>query len=194
MAVSVDRFLAVHLHLGYQEPVTHKRVGAAVDSIWVFSTLSSLAILWVPLNILSQYSFISGVVGLALTAMIYIRIYLAVRRHKNQIRALQVQQAAQKTGELVNFASLVKSAAGIFYIYLLFLVCYLPFFIGMAGVISINGPNISLNIYFFLFSCTLVNLNSSLNPVIYFWKMRHIQHAIVDILRNMSWSRNRASH
>ena len=33
VAVSVDRFLAIHLHLRYQELVTHKRVVAVVISI-----------------------------------------------------------------------------------------------------------------------------------------------------------------
>ena len=40
VARSVDRFLAV-LHLRYQELVTHKRVIAAVISIWLFSALTS---------------------------------------------------------------------------------------------------------------------------------------------------------
>ena len=35
LAISVDRFLAIHLHLRYQELVTHKRVVAVVISIWV---------------------------------------------------------------------------------------------------------------------------------------------------------------
>ena len=34
VAVSVDRFLAIHLHLRYQELMTHKRVVAVVISIW----------------------------------------------------------------------------------------------------------------------------------------------------------------
>ena len=42
VALTVDRFLAIHLHLRYQELVTHKRVVAAVISIWVFSALVSL--------------------------------------------------------------------------------------------------------------------------------------------------------
>ena len=37
VAVSVDRFLAVHLHLRYQELVTHRRVVIVVISIWVLS-------------------------------------------------------------------------------------------------------------------------------------------------------------
>ena len=39
IAISIDRFLAIHLHLRYQELVTHKRVIAVVISIWVFSVL-----------------------------------------------------------------------------------------------------------------------------------------------------------
>ena len=39
VAVSVDRFLAIHLHLRYQELVTHKRVVAVGISIWLLSVL-----------------------------------------------------------------------------------------------------------------------------------------------------------
>ena len=43
LALTVDRFLAIHLHLRYQEFVTRKRVVAVVISIMVFSSfLSSL--------------------------------------------------------------------------------------------------------------------------------------------------------
>ena len=43
VAVSVDRFLAIHLHLRYQELVTHKRVVAVVISIWVISAFLPLS-------------------------------------------------------------------------------------------------------------------------------------------------------
>ena len=36
IALTVDRFLAIYLHLRYQELVTHKRVIAVVISVWVF--------------------------------------------------------------------------------------------------------------------------------------------------------------
>ena len=116
---------------------------------------------------------------------------MVVRRHKNQIRALQEQQVAQTDG-MADFISLVKTTAGIFYVYLVFLLCYLPHFICLA-VIKVNGPSIALK-RFYIFSATLVYLNSSLNPVIYCWKMRHIRHAIMDILRNMSWPWNPTEH
>ena len=192
VAVSVDRFLAIHLHLRYQLLVTHKRVVAVVISIWVLSTFLSLMALWIQPDTRTLFVFIGTVVGLVFTTGAYIRIYLAVRRHKNQIQALQVQQVAQN-GEIANFASLIKSAVGTFYVYLVFLVCYLPIFTCLAAL-KIFRLNIALQ-KLLLFSVTLVFLNSSLNPVIHCWKMRHIRHAIMDIPRNiMSWYRNRASY
>jgi len=190
VAVSVDRFLAIHLHLRYQELVTHKRVVAVVILIWVLSVFVSFLVFWVPLDIYALLISVIGVLGLIVTAMVYIRIYLAVRRHKNQIQVLQVQQVAQ-SGEIANFSSNIKSSVGIFYVYLVFLVCYLPYLISLVAP-QMNSPSVVLK-RFSLFSVTLVCLNSSLNPVIYCLKMGHIRHAVINILRNMSWYRNRTS-
>ena len=52
VAISVDRFLAVRLHLRYQERVTHKRVIAAVISIWLLSVIISSNVFWDPLFII----------------------------------------------------------------------------------------------------------------------------------------------
>ena len=187
VAVSVDRFLAVHLHLRYQELVTHRRVVVAMISIWVYSAFVSLITLWGPNNALYLISTINAAFGFIITLVVYIRIYLTVRRHKNEIQSMQIRNEAQSE-EIKNFTVLIKSTVGIFYVYLVFLICYLPLFICMA-VIQFYGSSIVLK-KLFLFLLTLVFLNSSLNPVIYCWKMRHIRHAIVDILRKMSWNSN----
>ena len=142
VAVSVDRFLAVHLHLRYQELVTHKRVAVVVISVWVFSAIVSLLTLCNLHDTQRLIRLIGGVAGLLLTNVTYIRIYFVARRHRNQIQALQVQEE-QPTGEISNFASLINSAVGIFYVYILFLVCYLPYFICLAAV-KMNGADISL--------------------------------------------------
>ena len=190
LAVSVDRFLAIHLHLRYQELVTHRRIVAVVILIWVVSAFRSLVTLCVSDRILNLFSVAFGVVGLFLTTLVYIKIYLAVRRHKNHIQFLQLHQVAE-TGEMANFARRIKSAVSVFYVYLVYLVCYLPFLIS-AAMLKMCGPTITWKRYA-LFSYTLVFLNSSLNPVIYCWKMRHFRLAVINILRNMSWFSDRAS-
>ena len=188
VAVSVDRFLAVHLHLRYQEVVTHRRVVIVVIGIWVKSTFVSLIILWGLLSTRDLINTIIGAFSLIITFMVNIRIYLTVRRHKNQIHSMEIRDEAQSE-ELKNFIVLIKSTVGIFYVYLVFLICYLPYLICMA-VIRIYGSSIALK-KLFLYSVTLMCLNSSLNPVIYCWKMKHIRHAIMEILRKASWISNR---
>ena len=176
-AITVDRFLAIHLHnLRYQKLVTHKRVVAVVISFWVFSVI---ACFWYEsISVLSVMS----VVCIITTGLLYCKIYAAVRHHTNQIHALQVQQVTQN-GDMANTARLRKTAVATFYVYILFSVCYLP--IACAGLATmIHGKNAFLS-HLWLFTWTLVFLNSSLNPLIYSWKMRHIRQAILDILRNI---------
>ena len=182
MALSGDRFLAVHLHLRYQELVTHKRVVAVVITNWVLSAFFSLLYLWVSPNISYIVFAISGVACLVVSTMLYFKIYFVVRRHRNQIRALQVQQVAQ-TCQIANAARLRKSAVGVFYVYLVFLLCYLPQICSFA-VVAICDSSAGVNV-FAMSSITLLFLNSSLNPVIYCWKMRLIRRGVLDILRNV---------
>ena len=188
VAVSVDRFLAVHLHLRYQELVTHRRVVVVVIGKWLCSAFVSSIALWGLPSARSITESVVAAFGLIVTFVVYIRIYLTVRRHKNQIHSMQVQEVAH-SDEIKNLIVLIKTAVSIFYVYLVLLICYLPSSICMA-VIQIYGSSIALK-QFFLYSVTLVFLNSSLNPVIYCWKMRHVRHAIIDILRKMPWDSNR---
>ena len=187
VAVSVDRFLAVHLHLRYQELVTHRRVVIVVIVIWVYNAFLSLMILWGPLGTLDVVGMINFAFSFIITLVVYIRIYLTMRRHKNHIQSMQIRNEAQSE-EIKNFTVLIKSTVGIFYVYLVFLICYLPYLICKA-VLQIYGPSIVLK-KLYLYSLTFVYLNSSLNPVIYCWKMKHIRHAIIDILQRMSWNSN----
>ena len=187
VAVSVDRFLAIQLHLRYQELVTYKRVVAVVTSIWLFSALLAFVPFRLEPSIPAVLFATIGVICLIFTAAMYGRIYVVLQRHKVQTQAQAVQfqiveQAAQN-GDMTSFARLRKSAVSIFCIYVVFLVCYLPRFIYLAAS-KINGPSLALK-GFSVYSCTLIFLNSSLNPVIYCWKMRHIRHVIMDILRGV---------
>ena len=190
VAVSIERFLAVHLHLRYQELVTHKRVVYMVISMWVYSTFVSLTTLWGLRSTRDAIGLASAAIGFILTFMFYIKIYLTVRRHKNQIQSMQIQGEAQ-SDEIKKFAALIKSTISIFYVTIVLAICYLPFQICSAGF-RIYGSTTALK-KFNLLSLTLVFLNSSLNPVIYCWKMRHVRRAIIDILRKMSRSRNQSS-
>ena len=185
VAISVDRFLAIHLHLRYQELVTHKRVVAVVISIWTLSVLSSPLICYKYFNSrMPVYAFIVVISGFCfiITRIIYCRMYVTARLHANQMHVLQMQVA--QNSQIESAARKRKSAISMFYVYLVFLVCYLPQYCVRVAQLIQSPPSTALRVAG-LFSKTLVFFNSSLNPVIYGWKMRHIRHAMIDTLRNL---------
>ena len=112
------RFLAVRLHLRYQELVTHKRVIVAVISIWLFSALTSSDLFWAPLVITAVIRLVIMTVCFILVVIFYWRIYIVLKRHKIQIEGLQIQEVQQgvQNGDLSNFLKLRKSALGTFYV------------------------------------------------------------------------------
>ena len=182
--LTLDRFLAVHLHLRYQQLVSHKRVVVVMVSKWVFSAVLSFLRLWIPTRV-SFIIFAIISLSLLLTTMpINYKIYVSVRHHVNQIQALQVQPTANQNGEAgTSLAGWRKFAIGTLLVYLAFLVCYLPNFCFLI-VYLISGPSSSTTVLD-LFSSTLLFLNSTLNPLIYCWKMRRIRLTILTILRNI---------
>ena len=82
---------------------------------------------------------------------------------------------------MVNPLRLRKSAIGTFYVYLVFLVCYLPQTCRFIAVVVSGSSIVTKALTYYCW--TLIFLNSSLNPVIYCWKMKHIRRAVMDILR-----------
>ena len=82
---AVDRFLAVFLHLRYQELVTSKRVSLALAALWFISGVAAFIFVSLP----SRNSMVIAIielVGLLLATVAYFRIYKAVRYHRNQIQ------------------------------------------------------------------------------------------------------------
>ena len=183
VAISVDRFLAVHLHLRYQELVTYDRVSVAVISIWTLSALygpmslflSSKQLVYAIMLVILGFCFI-------ITGIVNCRIYFTVRHHTNQI---QVQRLVAQNSTMERVERNRKSAVSTLYVFLVFLVCYLPNYCASVARtlwnISLDTAWLGLSFY----ALTLVFLNSSLNPVIYCWKMRHIRHAVIDVLRSI---------
>ena len=183
MALIVDRFLAIYLYFRYKVVVTHKRVVAVVFLVWVFSLFLSLIRLWIPVNIVYIIFVIIGVVCIITGTLLTVKIFLAARGHINQVQALQVQQVSQN-GEMANVARVRKFAITAIYIYVLLMVCYLPnFCISHVGTVTSGTSTATVKVISH-YTLALVFLNSTLNPLIYCWKMRHIRHTIMDILRN----------
>ena len=184
LAVSVDRFLAVYLHLRYQEIVTPKRVVSILILSWVISTIVSL--FWIGqeyrafLRIFLNFFLATC---LPTIALLQFKIYSIVRRHRFQIRDQQVQGSIQTEDETrTTFERQKSSVSSAFYIYLLLSACYLPNIFLDFALMIFKGNILWI---FQQYMLTLMFVNSCLNPLIYCWKLRHIRSTIRIILRSI---------
>ena len=190
-AISVDRFLAIHLHLKhqelltYQEFVTYKRVVAAVILSWLLSAFLALTGVLSGGYVCNLASVTVALVCLLTMGLIYFKIYIAVRRHTVQVHAQPAQAVTPNEENRSNFERVRKTAVGTFYVYLLFLACHLP----IAIVILVRQRN-KVGEHMLTYTHTLLYLSSSLVPLVYCWKFRHIRCAIKNILRNIFASQN----
>ena len=113
-ALCADRFLAIYLHLRYQELVTHKRVAAVVISIWVISALISLIRFFIPKNVMYVSFVIIDAACIITATSLSVKLYLTLRRHINQTQVPQVAENNQ--GESVQRKR--KYAMASLYVYL----------------------------------------------------------------------------
>ena len=188
IALGADRFLAIHLHLRYQELATHRRVVALVILIWISSTTISLPRPWADMQIIFIAFAIINSSCLVIAALLYCKLYVTAKRHIKQITTQRGQDLGRKKELLRNAATLTKSSTGTLFVYLALLVCYLPnaCLLVMYPILGQNTTIKTMQLY----TLTLLFLNSSLNPLIYCWKMRHIRRAVMDILPNIMRNRN----
>ena len=172
----------------YQELVTHKRVVALVVSTWVLSGLFSLTRLWIPKSIMYVGFGITQLACIIAATFFSIRIYSSVRLHVNQIQVLQLQHAPQNA-QMVNVRRMRKFAMMSVYVCLVLTVCYLPNICTLFAFAFTSRPSTGIK-HLQFYTLTLEFLNSSLNPVIYCWKMKHIRHTIIGLIRNAFTKQN----
>ena len=177
-AVAADRFLAVYLHLRYEELVTKKRVTSAVTAVWTVSVI--IALLWeFKQNIAFAIIATFLMVCLIVIALFYFKLHLVVKYHTEQLMAQQIQcRENNEELERLNAERQKRSAFMIFYVYLALLICYLP--ITIFNTLYFLGIEV-LPIVAVVCDILFV-LNSSLNPLIYCWKIKHIRHTAKAIL------------
>ena len=183
-AISVDRLLALSLGLRYRYVVTLRRVRALIISFWFLSGASIGSI-----YISGIYYFVYAVVmfiSLLISAISYAYIYFRLRRQLLHVQGhVHQQQQLPPNGVVptaLNAARYKKTVSIIGWVQLGLFACYSPFCI-LLILLHFEG---SLEANIFYFSLCLLFLNSSLNPILYCWKIREVKQAVKDIIRQLS--------
>lgn len=179
-AISVDRLLALVLGLVYRNVVTLRRVRVIVICIWLLSCMLGGWRCTTVAADLAKLVFLV-VVGLCFIASIasYIKIYSLLYRHRRQVHGhfKRAQQQSNRTAQLneARFKKTVSSIAWIqFTLILLFIPCIVVAILWINKIIPSGIPGAIL----FRVSFSVFYLNSSLNPILYVWKIREVKKIV----------------
>ena len=183
-AISVDRLLALLLGLGYRQVVTLRRTYIAVIAFWVFSLVGSMVSLWNEL-ISAWYNYTISLLCLVTSVYCYGRIFLRLRQHQTQVQDNVQGQPNQTIPQ--NIARYRKTVSSALWLQLTLVVCYLPFtLVGPLVIQQTARGELSSAIFLSAeFSLTLVYFNSSLNPILYCWKITEVRQAAKDTIRKL---------
>ena len=177
IAISVDRLLA--LGLRYRHVVTLRRVRVVIICLWVIGASDGLIRMWRRDIALMEVSFVI-ILSLATSIFCYTRIHLKLRHHQAQLQT-NVPQGQPKVGRIpLNIARYRKTVASIMWVQLALVACYVPF--GIVAVLDVNGIENGVT---WITAETLVYVNSSLNPILYCWKIREVRQAVKDKIRQL---------
>ena len=175
--IGVDRFLAITLHLRYNELVTPKRVVLMVASVWIF-TLSVVFIgVFYYFQVGEIVILVGGNASVVFLGVIYMKVYFVARRH-----LVSINSQAQATSNL-NLARNKNLAIKTLYVFVVFESCILPYLITLT-VLLISGPTVVLQGTVQL-ATALMMLNSSLNPIVFGWKMTEIRQIVKNLVKTL---------
>ena len=180
-AISVDRLLALSLGLRYRHVVTLKRVRVLLLCLWIPSVAFTVIMLR-KFAILKMYVYALNSLCLLVSVCCYSKIVFALRHHQGAIQD-QVHQD-QPSGETAqNMQKYRKTVYTAMCILLTLIVCYLPYSVVLA-IVTTNGSSPFLHAIW-AFTTTLVCLNSSLNPILYCWRIKEVRQEVENMIRHM---------
>ena len=174
--ISVDRLLALLLGLRYRTFVTLRRARFVITCIWVMMATIAMIGLW-KADVFNKVTSVMTVLSLITSISSYAKIYLTLRKHQTQIQKDSTHGQPYVVGFAVNIARYRKTVSSILWVQLTLFACYAPY--GIVAGMKIN------TLACYLVSSALVHLNSTLNPILYCWKIREVRKAVKDTIQQL---------
>ena len=179
-AISVDRLLALLLKLRYRQVVTIRKVYAVAIASWICNGVG-----FAPLSYFSlkgwQVLLVTTIVVCLTTSMYcYTRIYFRLRSQHKVHNNLPEKENQTTRVATTRYRKTLSSAL---WLQLALLFCYLPYLLlapfAHRQILHNRSSALSTALPF---TITLMYFNSTLNPILYFWKIKEIRRAVKDIL------------
>ena len=180
-AINIDRLFALSLGLRYRQFVTLKRMYAIVIFFWILS-IAFTAVSFISARVMSVYGVLVLFSCLATSGFSYAKIFILLRRNQNQVDTRTFWRR-QNEAAPVNASRYRSTVYIVLWVQLALIVCYLPYSI-IQALISRRGASLSL-ILAWRYAGTLLLFNSSLNPLLYCWKIKAVKKAMKETIQQL---------
>ena len=187
-AISVDRLLALLLGLRYRHTVTLRRVRCLVVCLLLVVISMSFVYSFSSRGIANgSAGFVLVITSLFLSVFCHAKIFLKLRQHQAEVRRQHVgqEQTRQANGGRIplNIERYKNIVCTIAWVQLALVVCYFPSFIFFVLAMATN--RYSIGSIFYVCAATVVYFNSTLNPILFCWKIREVRHAVKTTLKQI---------
>ena len=189
-AISVDRLLALLLGLRYRHVVTLCRVRVVIACVWfipvIHASLSCVARILLLFRVLlaSWWTLRAFIIfSIIVSTFSYTKIFFTLRHQQAQVRDHVQPEQSSRVRSVLNIARYKKTVYTVAWIQFAMLACYCPYIV-MAFLLHFGnvGYSTEVMIVAVVFGCVFF-LNSSLNPVLYCWRIKDVRQEVKNIIR-----------
>lgn len=179
-AIAIERFLALRLHLRYKEVITKRRILTAACCFWVIG-LAATSLYFIHRSVFGAIVIVSELVAIVVTSVAYLKIYKIVRRHAREIESQRRVSVDPNAQIGLNMKKYQRSTFTMVIVFMLSFVCYVPYSAVMVAKLK-YGFTANVKVAIDIFS-TVICINSSLNPLIYCWRMKEVKQAVWAVVK-----------
>ena len=175
-AISVDRLLALLLRLRYRHTVTLRRVRCLVVCFLLASIVTGFIYSVSSRDFANSAGFVVLITSLFLAVFSYVNIFLKLRQHQAQVRHHVGHEQANGGAISLNIERYTKIVSTMAFVQLALVFCYFPLFTFLILATTTNW--LKTGSIFHGSALTVVYFNSTLNPILYCWKIREVREAL----------------
>ena len=184
-AISVDRLLALLLGLKYRHTVNLRRVRCFVVCLLLVNIVNGFIYSFSSQDFANSVGFAVIITSLFLSVFSHVKIFLKLRQHQAQVRQQVGHEQANGGGIPMNIERFKKIVSTIAWVQLALVFCYFPIFIFLIMSIVTIADWFKEGSIFQVSALTVVYFNSTLNPILFCWKIREVREAVKTTLKQI---------
>ena len=179
-AISVDRLLALLVGLRYRQVVTLSRVYVVAIAIWVLIGVGNAITAMLNPYAATIVSVTGSIMCLITALLCYTRIFFKLRHQQTQARNNPPE--LENRTILLNVSRYRRTVFAALWMQSALVFCYVPYLLLAPFARPEIEKRLSSTAYFLLYSTiTLMFFNSTLNPILYCWKIKEVRRIVKDM-------------